>query len=210
MEIVKTSEELEKQILEDARKKAARILENSDKECAEIRAQWARKLEEERLRIDGDFERKRAGMRAELESALPLDFMRTRLAFTEEAVRGQLAAFFGSLSSTDVTGIVTTLVKRVSRIFSGKRVIAFVGGIEAKAVEKILRAEIPGVSVAGVKPIAEAGGAGGKSEASGGQGVVLETEDGKIRYRGTFWELQQMLMEEHREELVSALLGKNV
>ncbi len=210
MEIVKTSEELEKQILEDARKKAARILENSDKECAEIRAQWARKLEEERLRMDGDFERKRAGMRAELESALPLDFMRTRLAFTEEAVRGELDAFFGSLSSTEVAGIISTLVKRVSRIFSGKHIIAFVGGMDAKAAEKLLRAEIPEVNVAGVKPITEAGIVGGKKVAGGEQGIVLETEDRKIRYRGTFRELQQMLMEEHREELVSALLGKSV
>ncbi len=149
-------------------------------------------------------------MRAELESALPLDFMRTRLAFTEEAVRGQLEAFFGSLSNADVAQIVSTLVKRVSAIFSGKRIMAFVGGMDAKAAEKLLRAEIPNATVTGIKPIAEAGSVGGKKVAGSEQGIVLETEDGKIRYRGTFRELQQILMEEHREEIVSALLGKNV
>jgi V/A-type H+-transporting ATPase subunit E len=205
VEVVKTSEELEKQILEDARKKAAKILETADKECAQIRAQWAGKLEEESRKVEEDCARKIGAVRAELDAALPLDFMRTRLAFTEEALRSQLDGFFSSLSAAEVSRIISTLIKRVSQVFEGKHIKAFVGGLEAKTAEKMLREQIPGVTVAEVRPISEAGG---RKAAKDSQGIIIETEDEKIRYRGTFGELRQILMEDYREELVSALLGK--
>jgi V/A-type H+-transporting ATPase subunit E len=205
VEVVKTSEELEKQILEDARKKAAKILETADKECAQIRAQWSSKLEEESRNAEEDCARKIGAMRAELDAALPLDFMRTRLAFTEEALRSQLDGFFASLSAAEISRIILTLIKRVSQVFAGKNVKAFVGGLEAKTAEKMLREQIPGVTVAQIKPISEAGG---RKAAKDSQGIIIETEDEKIRYRGTFGELRLILMEDHREELMSALLGK--
>ena len=43
-----------------------------------------------------------------------------------------------------------------------------------------------------------------------GKGVILETVDGSRRYRGTLNELTGLLLEEYREELMTALLGKDV
>jgi V/A-type H+-transporting ATPase subunit E len=198
LEVLKTSEELERQILEDARKKAHRILENADKECAAIRAEWAKKLEEEAARMGEECEREIRALHDELQASLPLDFMRARLSFIEEALRRQLREFFDELSSVEKVEIITALVKRVETLFTGKRVVAYVNGIPASEAEKLLRV-FPGIVVDAVKPLPpEKGG-----------GIVLETPDEKIRYRGTFNEIQERLLEEHREELKTALLGKD-
>ena len=47
MEILRTSDAMESQILEDARNKARRLLEAADKECSAVRAEWQRTLQEE-------------------------------------------------------------------------------------------------------------------------------------------------------------------
>jgi V/A-type H+-transporting ATPase subunit E len=199
VEVLRTSEELEKQILEDARKKAHRILESADKECAAIRAEWAKKLEEESARMEEDARKQMKALQNELEASLPLDFMRARLSFIEEALRTQLRALFGGFSAKEKAEIIAALVNRVEPLFKGKTVIAGVNGITAQEAEKILRGT-PGVTLQGVKAL----------PAEMGEGIVLETPDGKIRYRGTFAELQERLLEEHREELKLALLGKDV
>jgi V/A-type H+-transporting ATPase subunit E len=199
VEVVKTSEELEKQILEDARRKASRILENAEKECAAIRAEWENKLKVEGERIDGELEMKMTALREELAASLPLDFMRTRLSFIEETVRGKLREVFQGLSEEENADIITVLVKRIQPVFEGKTVVAYTGGIAAARAEKILKT-IPGIAVKSMKSLPP----------EKGHGIILETSDGKIRFRGTFDELEKLLMEEHREELVEALLGKEI
>ncbi len=199
MEVLKTSEELEKQILEDARKKAQRILESADKECASVRAEWARKLEEESARMEEQAGKEMKALQGELDASLPLDFMRARLGFIEEALRSQLRALFSGFTAQEKAEVITSLTRRVESLFKGKTVIARVGGITTQEAEKILRS-LPGVTVQGVSAL----------PAEMGEGIMLETPDGKIRYRGTFAELQERLLEEHREELKHALLGKDV
>jgi hypothetical protein len=46
--------------------------------------------------------------------------------------------------------------------------------------------------------------------AEAGKGLIVETADGSRRFRATLRELSDLLLEEHREELVTALLGKDV
>ena len=50
--------------------------------------------------------------------------------------------------------------------------------------------------------------AGGGRET--GTGLIVETADGSRRFRATLHELTALLLEEHREELVTALFGKDV
>ena len=197
---MKTSEELEKQILEDARKKAQRILENADKECVSVQAEWAKKLEEETARMEEDAEREMKALQSELDASLPLDFMRARLGFIEDALRSRLRALFSGFSAQEKAEIIATLLKRVEPLFKGKTVTALVNGISAEEAGKIVRAVMPEAALQEVKEL----------PAEMGEGIVLETPDGRIRYRGTFSELQERLLEEHREELKLALLGKDL
>jgi V/A-type H+-transporting ATPase subunit E len=206
VEVLKTSEELERQILEDARKKARRVLE-----LAEIRVEWEKKAGEEAARMEADSGRKIAALRAELAASLPLDRMRERLSFIEKTVDSELTKCISALSAAEQATVFSTLVTRVATVFAGKRVTAYVDGIGEAELRSMLKAALPSVTVIGIRPLSEAaekGTAGGRLRDA--RGLILETEDRRIRFRGTFDEMIRRLMEDDRDALVAALFGKDI
>jgi len=196
MEILNTGEELGRQLLEDARKKASRILEAADKECAAILEadRTATEAEVARLRADGD--RQVASLRAEMEAALPLDFLRTRLRFVQDTVDGALRALFASLSPEDLAGLLSARLQRVAGAFAGRSVTVLHGGLAAGLARDTVGRAMPGVAITGVKPLAE------------GRGLEIESDDGRVRFRCTTAELEAELLEERREELAVAIIGR--
>jgi len=204
MEIVKSSEALETQIVEDARSKARRILEAADKECAAVRAEWEQRSAEEARKLDASRDAQRAALQQELEASLPLDFMRTRLSFTQEAVSKALKELFDSLSDAEVRKVLARSLSRVQTAFVGTRVIVECSGIDAGLAKQIVQDGLPGVAVDSVSRLE------GEAAAEAGKGVIVRTVDGARRFRGTLNEVASVLLEDHREELVTALFGKDV
>ena len=166
MEILRTSDAMESQILEDARNKARRLLEAADKECRAVQ--------------------------------------RARLVFIQEAVAGALRGLFEGLSSADLNRIVGQMIARAADAFKGARVTVSFTGMSADAARRIVQERIPGAIVENVTMLAE------EAAALSGKGIILETVDGSSRYRGTLSELTGILLEEHREELMTALFGSDV
>ena len=204
MEILRTSDAMESQILDDARNKARRVLEAADKECRAIRAEWQSTLQKEADRLDAARDGRLAALRQELASSLPLEYLRAKLVFIQEAVSGALRDLFGGLSPADLNRIVGQMLARAADAFTGARVAVSFAGISADAARRIVQESIPGAIVEDVTALAE------EAAASSGKGVILETVDGSRRYRGTLNELTGILLEEHREELMTALLGSDV
>ncbi len=211
MEVLKTSDELEKQILEDARKKASRILESTEKECAQIRLEWEKKLQDDARRMEEDNTRRIAALKQELAATLPLDRMRERLSYIEKTLVGKLKECFEGLTEKETSDVFTVLIRRVASIFPGKRIMAYVGGIGDGEAKKMLTAFIPSAVVIGIKPLAEASvGMVGEAILPVSRGIVLESEDKRILYRGTFDELARLLLDEKRDALMESLIGKDV
>jgi vacuolar-type H+-ATPase subunit E/Vma4 len=204
MEILRTSEAMESQVLEDARNKARRLLEAADKECSAVRVEWQRTLQNETDRLEAVRDDRLNALRQELASSLPLEYLRARLVFIQEAVTGALRVLFEGLSSLEVDRIIGQMLARAADSFKGARVVVSCTGIGADAARRIVQESIPGVIVTEVKELPE------DAAALAGKGVILETADGSTRYRGTLNELTGLLLEEHREELMTALFGKDV
>ena len=205
MEILKTSEALESQILEDARKKATRILETAEKECAEIREEWERKLEEDTRRMAADLDRGIADLRHKLGTSLPLDFMRRRLAFIQDSVAGALRELLDGMPPMELARIVGLQLRRASTLLADAKIVVFCSGMAAEDARKLVCEHLPAMTIDDVKPLAiDATGA------APDKGIVIETTDGRMRYRGTLSEVTALLMGEYREELMTALLGKDV
>ncbi|MGD0724477.1 MAG: hypothetical protein ABSB63_02830 [Spirochaetia bacterium] len=204
MEILRTSDAMESQILEDTRNKARRLLEAADKECSALKVEWQRTLHEETDRLDAARDARLAALRQELASSLPLEYLRTRLVFIQEAVSGALRDLFEGLSSLELDRIVGQMIRRAGDSFKGTRVAVFFAGMNADAARRIVQESIPGAVVEDVRQLPE------EAAASAGKGIILETVDGSRRYRGTLNELTGLLLEEYREELMIALFGKDV
>ncbi len=207
MEVLKTSEELERQILEDARKKAGRVIEAADKECAQIRAEWEAKLREETARLEAAHKAAVDALGRELDASIPLDRMRERLTFMEKTLVDSVREVFKSLTQKETRAFFVFLIRRISGIFSGKHVLVRVEGMAEAEVRKLLTDTVPSISIESLEPLT---GAGGALLPSDGRGLILETTDRKIHYRGTFNEIARIIMEERRDEFVKSLFGKDI
>jgi vacuolar-type H+-ATPase subunit E/Vma4 len=197
MEILNTGEELGRQILEDARKKAARMLEAADKECAAIRDEGRKAAEREIGRLRAESERRIAALRAEMEAVLPLDFLRTRLGFIQESLAAALRAFFEGLSPEDLAGILGGRIAEAARAFAGRAVAVRCGGLDASLARATVEHAAPSLAIDRVEPL------------PGATGLEIESTDGRVRFRCTTTELQAELLEERREELATAILGRD-
>jgi vacuolar-type H+-ATPase subunit E/Vma4 len=204
METVKTSEVLESEIMEDARAKARRIREAADRECQAIRAQAEAHREEEIRRLEASRDARIAILRQELTASLPLDSMRLRLAFLQGAVHGAMTRLFDSLSAADRARIIGSQLARAAWAFAGSKVRGWCAGMSEEQARVIIRNSLPRVSTEEMKQLA------GDAAAETGIGIILETADGGTRFRGSLAELSGFLLEEYREELATALFGKDV
>jgi V/A-type H+-transporting ATPase subunit E len=208
MEVLKTSETLEKQILEDARKKASRVLEGAEREIAAIRREWEAKADAEKQRMEAECDAKIAALRKELATSLPLDFMRTRLASIEQTLSRALAETFAGMPDEELARLLGLLLGRAAHAFRGARLAVTCEGLAPELAGRIVRESIRDAVVE--KVTAEPSGApGGDPSELPRKGIVAATTDGRVRFRGTVREIAAILMEERREELVTALLGKD-
>jgi vacuolar-type H+-ATPase subunit E/Vma4 len=196
MEVLNTGEELGRQILEDARKKASRVLEAVDKECAAIREEGRRVAETEISRVRADGDRTIAALRAEMEAALPLDFLRTRLGFIQDTVTAALRAFLEGLSLGDLAGILEGRIRKAAGALAGRTVTVLHGGLDARLARQTVERAVPGIAISAVRPL------------PAGRGLEIESDDGRVRFRCTTAELEAELLEERREELAVAALGR--
>jgi vacuolar-type H+-ATPase subunit E/Vma4 len=203
VEVVKNGELLEAQVTDDARAKARRLLETADRECQLIRSEGEKRLQEDLRRVDEGRDQRLATLRREMESSLPLDFRRTRLAFLEQCLEKALAAYFAGLAAAEVRSLLGGQLRRAATAFSGRRVVVRHAGVDGAEARRILAESLPGAVVdTTVEMDAEAAAAAVK-------GLVVECSDGSRRCRATFQELTLLLLDEHREELVTALFGKD-
>jgi V/A-type H+-transporting ATPase subunit E len=196
MEVLNTGEELGRQILEDARKKASRLLEAADRECAAVCEEVRKATDAESARLAAERDRRRAALRTEMEAALPLDFLRRRLTFIQDTVVVALRTFLAGLSVDDLAAVIERRVRRASAAFEGRTIAVRRGGIDEARVRALLGRAAPGVGIDTVQEIAD------------GRGVEIESSDGRVRFRCTTAELEAELLEDRREELAVAALGR--
>ena len=155
-------------------------------------------------RLDSGRETRLAALRADHEAALPLDFMRSRLEFLQKAVAGALEEMFASFSAEELDGVIGRQVARASFAFINQHLVVKSAGISEKEARRIVTANVPGAEIHAVTALPA------EEAAEAVKGLIVETEDGSRRFRATLRELTALLLEEHREELVTALLGKDV
>jgi hypothetical protein len=106
MEELQSTEILDREILEDARKKAFKILKTADDTTASADARWERKAK----RAQSDLEKKHAGRiektRQEIMARLPLDQRRARSEKIEALLREALEKALAGFSREKLLGIL--------------------------------------------------------------------------------------------------------
>jgi hypothetical protein len=97
MEELTSTETLDREILEDARKKAFKILKNADDSIGSSKLGWDKKIEKARNKTGKNYADKEEQMRREITARFPMDKRRIRSEAIDKFLSGAMENFLGSL-----------------------------------------------------------------------------------------------------------------
>ena len=106
MEELQSTEALDREILEDARKKAFKILKSADESAASAKAAWDRKLERTLKEVRENFRDREESERREITARLPMDRQRIRSEKIEGFLNGAMKNFLSSLDRGKILGLL--------------------------------------------------------------------------------------------------------
>jgi V/A-type H+-transporting ATPase subunit E len=198
MEDVRTSEALEKEVLEEARKKAEKILKNAAKQIEDLRTQWRAKKESELAALDAETETRKALWKKEMEASFPLEMQRRKLRFMDGVFENFLRDFFKNLSGEELSRALAEKGKSFAAFFSAGKdpgLSVLYAGLSRE------QARAAASSVLGTAPA-------GLTEGEGFRGLVFCAPGGAYRCRLTAGEIENELREYHRKALMDALWGE--
>lgn len=198
MDELRSSEALEREIREDSRKRAEKLLKQAEEETRRYLDADAREAQAELDGLRRKYAEKAGAYRREHMARLPMDKKRRRIEWAQARLDAALKAEFSLMGDEDLLDLMLPRLRSVSGFFHGKGCAVRVSGLGGKAVRDSLSPILPGLSPGA---IVEEG-----SDAM--RGVRVTSEDGRIMFGVSEESLRDELLDDYRAELVAALLGK--
>ncbi|QQO11229.1 ATPase [Breznakiella homolactica] len=200
MEELKSTEALDKEILEDARKKASRILKSADDTVRNSADSWEKKTENSVAELTGKYRDRTEQGRAEIMARLPLDKQRIRSERAEKLLYEAMDTFLSKLSREKLLSILEReLSSRCGELPDTGLTIRY-RHIETGEAESLLKKVIPGRTwtAAPEDPAYTNSGTFPEIQVDGPDIRIIASVDG----------VEQTLLEDKRAELAAALLGE--
>lgn len=205
MEELRSAEILDKEIQDDARKKAEKILRNADSQCDQIMAQVESRLEEAKNEKEIYFNQKADQVKKDLDSSMPLEKSRFLVSYISSSIAKGINEYLKTLSSEKRFELAVSLLNQFSNLVSDRTFDAAVYGFDPAYVKSTLSSKVKINSCSSVE-FAKSG-----SEAVDGieihEGVILLSEDKSVKIRLTLEEVITELIDKYRKELAVTLFG---
>lgn len=206
MEELRSTEILDKEIHEDARKKAERILANADAECKKIMEGVASRIAAARKEKEAAYAAKLAGIQKDSEAAIPLEQERFLVSFEGSSVIAAVNRYLESLSLDKQFKLIEKLLVRYQCVLDGKSLTAVAIGFTPAEVMPILSRKFGSDAVTDCRQVPfESLDLSEPAGLTVHKGIVLETQDGAVRCRATFGELVAEILDDHSYELAETL-----
>lgn len=203
MEELRSTEILDKEIEADARKKADKILKNAEAEAEKILSDVESRVKEAEEQKEKYYGSKFNQFEKNLEAALPLEKERFLVSFYDDSVSKALNDYLENIGTEKRLSLIEKRFQSLGGVIGGKKFNASVFGISASSAKNML-----GTSVLGVTEISF--NESGEEEAKGNEiheGIILESEDKKVRIRLTIDQIVRELKDKYSFELASTLFG---
>lgn len=205
MEELRSAEILDKEIQDDARKKAEKILRNADSQCDQIMAQVESRLEEAKKEKEIYFNQKAEQVKKDLDSSMPLEKSRFLVSYISSSIAKGINEYLKTLSSEKRFELAVSLLNQFSNLVSNRTFDAAVYGFDPAYVKSTLSSKVKINNCFSVD-FAKSG-----SEAVDGieihEGVILLSEDKSVKIRLTLEEVITELIDKYRKELAVTLFG---
>ena len=202
MEELQSTEILDREILEDARKKAQRILKSADDAARAESANWEKKTTAALDEMRKKYAQQGVLATQEIMTLLPIDQRRAKAKKIEELLNEAVGNWFASLSRKSVLALLQQELEQRIGLCDGlagtgkaQGIRATIHKLDRTEAQAILRAVLPGRSCT----IEETYSASPYPE------LVLETHDARIY--ASIGKTVDFFLNERRAELVEALIG---
>jgi V/A-type H+-transporting ATPase subunit E len=209
MEELRSTEILDREIEEDARKKAQDVFADAETEAENIIASVDSRIEtvaaEEKTRFNEKIDR----FRRDLEASLPLEKGRFLVSFEQSTVMSAIDAYLVELPQKQRLAIIAQMLQRFQSmaVFGTERVIVRAFGISAAEAKRLVSAKLSVSVVDCVEVPFEQTGLKALSGITIREGIIIETEDLSIRARATIDEALLEILDGHNGELTKTLFG---
>jgi vacuolar-type H+-ATPase subunit E/Vma4 len=205
MEELQSTEILDREILEDARKKAHRILKTAEDTINLKSVDWEKTLSAALEELEKKYAQQGELVTDEIMAHLPIDKHRIKAKKIEEMLSSAVKTWYTGLSRDRVLDLLKKeLEKRIAvcAAFAGAgKIRVQIHQIERTEAEALLKAVLPGKSGADTSYLIEE-----IRSASAYPEIILETPEARIY--ASISKTVELFLAEKRAELVEALLGK--
>jgi len=203
MEELRSTDILDREIHEDARKKAEKILKAADADCERARAEVDARIESDRSDKKSEYDARLAAYRQDSDSTIPLEKQRRLVSLVDSAVRASLGDWFEGLGPERRLGLYRSKLERYVPNLGPGRVRVREIGYPAGDVERLVAQAVGKDRVEGVATLTEA-----EAKVAGfADGFLVESADRSVLCRVTRIEIFEELLSGRRQELAEALFG---
>jgi vacuolar-type H+-ATPase subunit E/Vma4 len=203
MEELNSTEILDREILEDARKKAMRILKTTDDTIHAKTSEWENKTREAINELEKKYNSQLKEASVNIMARLPVDKLRTKAEKIENILQSAVKAWYESLSRQRIMEILTNeFTKRLAvcaEFADSNKKRVFYSALDRKEVEQVIKNASSSTSKNWTDYSIE------ESFSDGLPSITLETGD--IRIIASIQKTVDLLLQEKRIELVEALVG---
>lgn len=205
MEELQSTDVLDKEILEDARKKARRILNTAEETITASAAAWEKRMEKDLRTLKKSFAVRTEKIREEIMARLPLD---KRRAYSEKAEALLLSAmrnYLGALSREKILALLEKEIKRYAAGLPESDPGPWEVGCRSLSQEELnnlLAKSLPGIDWAFKKTM--------EFHQLPGSFPAIIINSPMVRLTASVDAFAAVLLEDSRAELAAALLGPSV
>lgn len=200
MEELRSTEILDKEIFDDANRKADRIYRNAKIECEKVLSNVSEKIAQNNKQKTLFYEQKIDFYKKDLAASIPLEKERLLVDFVDEAINQAMEQYFSSLSKEDKIQIIKNKILDYKEILNSSNVNIVVGRFDKSELKPMLE-EVLGKNKINKITVDE------KADFSG---CVISTEDNSITARASIEEKITEVVDIYRNELSEALFGGEI
>ena len=205
MEELRSTEILDKEIHDDARRRAEKLLKAADSDCKEIERKAAEDFEKTSVSKKAEYEKALADYKRDSDASVSLEKQRHLVSFIDSSVQEALDGWFAAADKSKKLAALRRLLEKYSAVLTGKRFEALSRGFSKKDITSLASSVLGKDATLSVKELSEA--EAGKLNIS--EGFTVRSEDGSVFCRVTCDELKLELLQNWREELAEKLFGKD-
>ena len=212
MEELKTTESLDREIENDALRKAAQIQKKADESIEKTKKEWDARLKASLTKEEERFKAMLAARKMEVDARLALDKRRLEWERAENALNNAENEFFASLERSEIKKIIENAFEsRILKAFDGdfstidiKNTKIFCDFLSIEEARSIAEHSFVYFDISGLEIIDYSGG---KKRRPDEAALILEAEE--LRVSASLKAEFENLLLEKRAELAASLLGRD-